>query len=106
MVISLKLKSIRPIETVLTEISTNFKNVHEIVNISVNMARICLIFYSSTHITLRNHPEYFYNFSYFIYNGKKLCILRLPAVFLNFENDFKHLLYGLRGVEVALNDIS
>src|SRR5277367_4928370 len=87
------------------EILTIFENMHKIVNIFVNTIRIRLIFCTSTRISLRNVPEYFYNFRYFIYNGKKLCILRLPAVFLNFENDFKHLLYGLRGVEVALNDI-
>ena len=91
---------------VLTEILTIFENMHKIVNIFVNTIRIRLIFYMSTRVRLRNFLDYFYNFSYFIYNGKKLCILRLPAVFLNFENDFKHLLYGLRGVEVALNDIS
>src|SRR5271154_7244229 len=100
------MKNIRPIKAVLTEILTIFEKMHKIVNIFVNTIRIRLIFYTSTRISLRNFLEYFYNFGNFIYNGKNLCILCLPAVFLNFENDFNHILYGLRGVEVALNDVS
>src|SRR5277367_5381936 len=57
---------------------------HKIDNIFVNTPRMCLISYTSTPISLRNCLEYLYNFSYFIYNGKKLCILPLPAVFCQY----------------------
>ena len=96
-------QNIRQIWIILTEILPILCSFTKIINISVNITLICLIFFTSEYIFLQIHQKYFHSFMYFMYDLKKDCVcnqfcdrfspvwLISPLILLGFVWYFVHL---------------